>query len=755
MDGYGASVPRTLVAEAEALAGAAPGTLRLPMRPLPGGNYLLLAQMLDRRRQVLGWTLVPFTVSSPVEIARLDAGPAALSPDRPLHVACTITNSYHPLRNARLVTQLDDPRGRILSRSSVPMAIVRGETPCDLDLDLAHAEHCAVRLQVLVVADNLVQARRSLWLSSEQLMPPVDFHVGPYDDFSDGWGLLGADMVVGSPRPDLGLRPLPWIDLPAAMGADGDYCDPRVLEKAARFVTSSLAAAAPLSVVGCILHDELASAGFSSPPTPADVEFFRRYLRETYKVIAALNASWGTNFNDWSEIDDSPARFHFAAQGDRSAAPWADWHAASEQAAHRFYAGLDERVRGAFPAARMGPSGTEDTNGVNGFDWWLLAHDFRFVSLYASVHDELYRSFAPAGRMMMNWSYLLADAQNDPDLLRVRLWQDVFAQCGGAPVYGGRNSNVFFPDYRPKPGLLAYVAELATVRDGFGRLVLAARRNDAAAAIFYSPACYRARIAAMKDDGHFHAAVEQNGLLASISAVLADLRIGSRFVSYEQVARGELDPRTTPALFLWGALALSDAEAAAIRRYLAGGGTVVADSEPGLYDEHCHRRAAGALHDCLPSGTVPVFANPPAAPVANSLAKTGLSPSPVRQVGKGKFILYRDLGPGYVKARGYGYQGMADPSSAEEALRASAKLRAVLAEQAGLHGDFRLCDDRGKDFDCAMTALDYVDGQAALRGMCSQRRLRPHAQSPLDATCRRTSLRMSHGQVPGKPGGTP
>ena len=188
----------------------------------------------------------------------------------------------------------------------------------------------------------------------------------------------------------------------------------------------------------------------------------------------------------------------------------------------------------------------------------------------------------------------------DADSFRVRIWQDVFAQCGGTPVYGGRYANVFYPDYRPKPGILAYAAELAQVRDGIGRLVYDARRNDAAAAIFYSPACYAHGMVAMKDDVYYNADDEQNGLFASISTALADLRIGSRFVSYEQVARGELDPQKTKALFLWGAMALSDAEAAAIRRYLDDGGRVIADSEPGLYDEHCHRRAAGPLHDCLP-----------------------------------------------------------------------------------------------------------------------------------------------------------
>ncbi len=411
-------------------------------------------------------------------------------------------------------------------------------------------------------------------------------------------------------------------------------------------------------------------------------------MKETYEDLKSLNASWGTSYGDWSEIDAALAKIRFATQGDRSPAPWADWQAASEQAAYRFYAALDERVRRGHPSARLGPSGTRDSNGVNGFDWWLLAHDFPFVCLYHGIHNEIYRSFAPKDHLMANWSHL-TDAADNPDSLRMRIWQDVFAQCGGTPVYGGRFSNVFYPDYRPKPGILAYGAELAQVRDGIGRLVLTARRNDAAAAIFYSPSCYRARIVAMKDDVYYNAAAEQNGLLASISSALADLRIGSHFISYEQVARGELDHQTTKALFLWGAMALSDAEAAAIRRYLDDGGIVIADGEPGLYDEHCHRRAVAPLHDCLPE-----------------------KGSLVRRIGKGKFIFYGELPSSYVKARGYGYQGTAEPADSEGARRAAAKLRAMLDDQAGLHGNFRLCDDRSRDLDCTATSIDYVNGQA-------------------------------------------
>jgi hypothetical protein len=207
MDGYGSSLPRSLVAEGEAKADpAAPGTVHCKMGTLRGGSYIMLAQMLDEQKQVLGWSLAPLTVTSPLEIAKLDAGDGTFVPRQPLQVACTINNRQRPIANARLVTQIDDPRGRSLSRSSTPMLIVHGESTLQLALDLAHAESCSVRLRVFILADNLVLAERLQWLSSEQLMPRIDFHVGPYDDFHEAWSLLGGDMVVGPPRPDLGMR---------------------------------------------------------------------------------------------------------------------------------------------------------------------------------------------------------------------------------------------------------------------------------------------------------------------------------------------------------------------------------------------------------------------------------------------------------------------------------------------------------------------------------------------------------------------
>ncbi len=49
------------------------------------------------------------------------------------------------------------------------------------------------------------------------------------------------------------------------------------------------------------------------------------------------------------------------------------------------------------------------------------------------------------------------------------------------------------------------------------------------------------------------------------------------------------------ALILPHAIALSDAEVAAIREFAAGGGKVLADTEPGLFDGHSRRRASAPL----------------------------------------------------------------------------------------------------------------------------------------------------------------
>ena len=266
MDGHGVGVFRSVVADRRAKTdGSTAPVTRLAMPPLPGGNYILVAQTLDERQRVLAWSLLPFTVlvnaghcETRPRRGQLPAEPAFA---RGLHDQERIpSGSAGPHRGPgrRPVGQDPGEIGRAVSHSP------RRNRPRP-GLDADDAERCSARLQVRITGNNLVLAQASTWLSTEKLMPKVDFHVGPYDDWYDGWNVLGADMLIGFPRPDLGLRPFPWIDLPGAMGPDGSCCGRARWRRRRSTWFPRWQAALPWTPLGCILHDETRAARLRSP----------------------------------------------------------------------------------------------------------------------------------------------------------------------------------------------------------------------------------------------------------------------------------------------------------------------------------------------------------------------------------------------------------------------------------------------------------------------------------------------------------
>ena len=68
-----------------------------------------------------------------------------------------------------------------------------------------------------------------------------------------------------------------------------------------------------------------------------------------------------------------------------------------------------------------------------------------------------------------------------------------------------------------------------------------------------------------------------------------------RFVSAEEVRRGDLGNGSYRVLMLPHTIALSPIEAKKIQDFVDKGGTVVADGEPGIFDEHGRRMAKPAL----------------------------------------------------------------------------------------------------------------------------------------------------------------
>jgi hypothetical protein len=132
---------------------------------------------------------------------------------------------------------------------------------------------------------------------------------------------------------------------------------------------------------------------------------------------------------------------------------------------------------------------------------------------------------------------------------------------------------------------------------GIGRLLMDAERLDDGVAVHYSmPSVHAAGILGHHDRGEARKGgtsfpANRDGWVT----ILDDLGLSFRFVAAPQVEEGAL--RGKRVLVLPYSLALSDREAAEIRRFVEEGGVLLADGAAGLFDEHVAWRETGALDD--------------------------------------------------------------------------------------------------------------------------------------------------------------
>src|SRR5262249_41281633 len=141
---------------------------------------------------------------------------------------------------------------------------------------------------------------------------------------------------------------------------------------------------------------------------------------------------------------------------------------------------------------------------------------------------------------------------------------------------------------------------------GTGALVINTERPPAPIAVLYSPRSLRMEwMEEQRPKGEAwakrSASSDEDGPLRwrreSLSRLLEDLGRPYRFVTSEEVERGDLARRGYRVLILSRALSLGDQEAQALRTFVEHGGVLVADGVPGVYDEHGRRLSTSRLPD--------------------------------------------------------------------------------------------------------------------------------------------------------------
>jgi hypothetical protein len=347
------------------------------------------------------------------------------------------------------------------------------------------------------------------------------------------------------------------------------------------------------------LGDETGTADLAAPwdydQSPVALAGFRAWLRTQYADLASLDAQWGSRYAAWDavvpELTDAAMR-----RADQNYSAWADFKAWMDLAfADAVRAGTDA-VHTADPAALAGLEGAQ-VPGWGGYDYGRLASAVDVMEIYDTGNAlELAHAVNPA---LLPLSTAFAAGPREVH----RAWRDLL-RGGRGMVIWDEAGDVVAPDGTPGPRGLAIQALVAGLR-GVAPALLVSPPQPSAVAVLYSQASFRTRwmldqqpkgvrwsdrdSERENDDNAWRAARRQ------VAGHLTELGIQPHWLTTQTLEAGALRDGGTRVLILPHAIALSQAEVDEVAGFAARGGTVLADTEPGVFDGHSRRRDAPVL----------------------------------------------------------------------------------------------------------------------------------------------------------------
>ena len=322
----------------------------------------------------------------------------------------------------------------------------------------------------------------------------------------------------------------------------------------------------------------------------------RSWLRERYGTLAALNGQWGTEFTNWDAVVPDTTREAMRKPGENFSA-WADHKEWMDIAFSRAVKMGVDAIRSVDPDAYAGIAGAQ-MPGWGGYDYWRLSQAVTAIEPYDIGNNiEILRSLNPAVAVVTTafargpwekhriWYELLHGARGNI------IWDEKSEHAGKGASVGDRGREVA-PYYNE-------------IRNGLGALLINSRRLSGPIAIHYSQASMRTDwMLANRPKGdawiNRTSATERLDseflrLRESYCRLVEDLGLQYDFVSYAQVEDGALIRGGYRVLILPRSSALSDAEVRAMEEFVRQGGLLVADGEPGSFDEHSRRLPEGRL----------------------------------------------------------------------------------------------------------------------------------------------------------------
>lgn len=403
---------------------------------------------------------------------------------------------------------------------------------------------------------------------------------------------------------------------------DPSLSDPRWLARIRARLMTTVRLYRPSHPLFYDLGDESGIADLSAfwdfDLSPDSVAGMRRWLRQRYRSLTALNAEWGSHFASWDAVQPETTRQAMRRQ-DGNYAAWSDFKAWMDLSYARALRTGTDAVHAADPRAIAGMEGVQ-IPGWGGYNFADLAHAVDLMEVTGAYGASLPLLHALNPRLMP----IVTSFSTQPQSLR-RTWHAVLNGARGLVLWDESDTIVrpdgsLGPDGRIYAPLFAALHKIAPV-------LSASMPVLDPVAILYSPESFR--IQWMLDhqpkgdawmwrssaDGLESDAWRDalGGYLSSLHA----LHLRPHFVTARMLA----DLRTR-VLILPDTLSLSPEDARIIARFAAHGGLVIADRRPGAFDGHGkrlpHPDVAAGVARIIPPGDI--------AALGSTLAAAGVTP---------------------------------------------------------------------------------------------------------------------------------
>ncbi|HEY6555397.1 MAG TPA: beta-galactosidase, partial [Vicinamibacteria bacterium] len=271
---------------------------------------------------------------------------------------------------------------------------------------------------------------------------------------------------------------------------------------------------------------------------PHTLSNFRRWLREQYGSLEALNRTWQSAFADWDSVVPATTE---EARKTGVFPPWADHRTYMEISFANAYSVVRKAVVEGDPEGRIALSGTQVTTPWNGADWSRLDRIVDdFLSYDGGNQWDMHRSFAKPDARVGFWTGYGRRGVG----VRHEIWS--------AALQGVLFPNLFWsysvvnPDLTWSASGRDMGSAFEALRfEGVGKLLMEATRVHDGIAVHYSMASvHAAGILGLHDRGRKEGEdapgfpANRDGWVRS----LTDLGLSFDFVSSAQVEAGGLDP---------------------------------------------------------------------------------------------------------------------------------------------------------------------------------------------------------------------